>query len=129
MKKFIAAILVLTLVLAFASVAMAARTPFHIVTDSTSIYQVGTPLYTRVAQSWYLDIDTSTSNVAPDHRAVTRVHLGVNAASATWVYSGANGTSHGYNSNIGLNQEGLTFRGRLDNRDSGTLQFHGTVHH
>lgn len=108
---------------------MAASTRFNIVTDSTSIFQVGTGLYDRTRADWYLDIDMSTSNVGPAHRAVTRVHQGVKAASATWVYSGANGTSHGYSSGIPTGAKGLTFRGRLDDRDSGTLQFHGYVHH
>ena len=67
----------------------------------------------------------SASNVAPDHRAVARVHKGVDAASATWVYDGGSSSSHPYYSNAVVGQVTLDFRGRLDNTASGLLEFHG----
>ena len=115
MKKIVALVLSLLLLLSLASVAVAS-VPFHISTDSTTIFQVGTSQFQRNGTTWFLDVDMRTSNVSATHRAVTRVHHGVDAASATWVYSGPSGTSHPY---ISTYTSGLTFRGRLDNRDSG----------
>lgn len=94
MKKLVAVVLALVLVLSVASAAMAV--PFHIVTDSTSIFKVGTAKFARKSNSWYVSYDLSASNVAPDHRAVARVHKGVDAASATWVYDGVSSSSHPY---------------------------------
>lgn len=129
MKKLFSAVLVVVMVLSVTSMALAASTRFNIVTDSTTVLQVGTPQYNRTMQYWSVYVDMSTSNISPTHRAVTRVHKGYDAASATWVYSGENPTARGYKVGIALSETGLTFRGRLDNRDSGLLEFHGTVQH
>ena len=123
MKKLVAVVLALVLVLSVASAAMAV--PFHIVTDSTSIFKVGTAKFARKSNSWYVSYDLSASNVAPDHRAVARVHKGVDAASATWVYEGVSSSPHPYYSNAVVDQVTLDFRGRLDNTASGLLEFHG----
>ena len=129
MKKFVAAVLVVVMIFSVSSMAMAASTRFNIVTDSTTVLQIGTPKYNRTMTYWIVYVDMSTSNLSPTHRAVTRVHKGFDAVSATWVYSGENPTARGYNAGTANNVPGLTFRGRLDNRDSGTLEFHGTVQH
>lgn len=52
MKKLVAVVLALVLVLSVASAAMAV--PFHIVTDSTSIFKVGTAKFARKSNSWYV---------------------------------------------------------------------------
>ena len=122
MKKFIALVLAIAMLLSIASVASASSVNFNISTSITSVFQVGTIQFARDNTYWWLDVDMRTSNVSDTHRAVTRVHCGVNAASAKWVYSGPNGTSHNY---ITGYDSGLTFRGRLDDRDSGQLEFHG----
>lgn len=129
MKKFVAAVLVVVMIFSVSSMAMAASTRFNIVTDSTTVLQIGTPKYNRTMTYWIVYVDMSTSNLSPTHRAVTRVHKGFDAVSATWVYSDENPTARGYNAGTANNVTGLTFRGRLDNRDSGTLEFHGTVQH
>ncbi|MEG1092547.1 MAG: hypothetical protein RSE38_14515 [Acinetobacter sp.] len=126
MKKSVAIILVLSLVLSIASVASAKTTDFNIVTSSTNIYQVGTAKFDRNLNQWYVDINMSTSNIAADHRAVTRVHQGASVASATWVYSAYSDVPRGYISGY---KTGLTYRGRLDDRDSGLLEFHGVFHY
>ena len=129
MKKFVAAVLVVVMIFSVSSMDMAASTRFNIVTDSTTVLQIGTPKYNRTMTYWIVYVDMSTSNLSHTHRAVTRVHKGFDAVSATWVYSGENPTARGYNAGTANNVTGLTFRGRLDNRDSGTLEFHGTVQH
>lgn len=129
MKKFVAAVLVVVMIFSVSSMAMAASTRFNIVTDSTTVLQIGTPKYNRTMTYWIVYVDMSTSNLSPTHRAVTRVHKGFDAVSATWVYSGENPTARGYNTGTANDVTGLTFRGRLDNRDSGILEFHGTVQH
>ena len=129
MKKFVAGVLVVVMIFSVSSMAMAASTRFNIVTDSTTVLRIGTPKYNRTMTYWIVYVDMSTSNLSPTHRAVTRVHKGFDAVSATWVYSGENPTARGYNAGTANNVTGLTFRGRLDNRDSGTLEFHGTVQH
>lgn len=124
MKKWVAVILALTLVLSVASIAMAAVS-FHIVTDSTSIFQIGTAKFAKMQNTWYISYDMSASNVAWDHRAVARVHKGTAAASATWVYDGISSNPHPYYSNAAVGSKTLDFRGRLDNTASGLLEFHG----
>lgn len=131
MKKLISAILVLTLVLAFASSAMAYEfksLPFSFVTDSTSVFNVG-PKFDKVGNSWYIAFSESRSNVSPTHRAVTRVHLGAKAISATWVVSENTYSIHPYIPGYTATVRGATYRARLDDRDSGTLQFHGDFYY
>lgn len=125
MKKFIALILALVLVLSMASFAFAE--PFDISTSSTSVYAIGCS-YNKVYNSpgWYISISESRSNLSPTHRAVARCHNKADAISATWVYSGTNSSQHPYNTSAKAYISGATFRGRLDDRDSGTLEFHGT---
>lgn len=102
---------------------------FHVVPvliyNPDSIFKVGTAKFARKSNSWYVSYDLSASNVAPDHRAVARVHKGVDAASATWVYDGVSSSPHPYYSNAVVDQVTLDFRGRLDNTASGLLEFHG----
>ncbi|MEG1983633.1 MAG: hypothetical protein RR037_07890 [Alistipes sp.] len=123
MKKFAALILTLIMMVSISSVASAVS--FDIVTTSKDVYQVGTQIFSTNNYNWFINVNMGTSNIALDHRAVVRVHQGVNAASATWVYGAPNGASHPYISGY---KDGLTFRGRLDNRDSGLLEFHGTFY-
>ena len=131
MKKLMAFLLALVMVFALASTALAAdgvemRYGFHISTTSTSEYQIGCSGIQKTGNEWYIVLDTSRSNVSPTHRAVTRVHDGYNAASSTWVYSGPSTTSHPYKTNYQGAFFDLSYRGRLDDRDSGVLEFHGT---
>ena len=127
MKKILAVVLTLSLVLAFAGRAMAVGTRFHIVTSSTTSFQTGCSVAELKDTYWFMRLDEDMSNLSPTHRAVTRVHQGVNPISATWVYSGPSETehTHTYKENAG----NASYRGRLDNRDSGTLEFHGYFHH
>ena len=126
MKKMIAVVLVLTMVLAFASSAMAVPISknFHISTSSTTSFQTGcSGMNLSTTNWWYIELDEAASNLSATHRAVTRVHQGTKAISATWVYSGPNTTNrqHTFSGNTPL----ASFRGRLDDRDSGTMEFHG----
>ena len=129
MKKFIAMILVLVLICAVTSNAMAALSRFDkwfdIVTTSTTEFQTGCSGIYKSDNRWYIVLSESSSNLSATHRAVARVHKGSTAASATWVYSGPSSTVHPYTANCQGYQENLSFRGRLDNRDSGLLEFHG----
>lgn len=129
MKKMIALMLVLTLILTFAGSAMAVGTRFDIVTASTTSFKTGCYGFMPTGTRWFIRLDEDMSNLSSNHRAVTRVHQGSTPISATWVYSGPNETEHPYGSNF--NPEGMTisYRGRLDDRDSGTLEFHGYFHH
>lgn len=129
MKKVIAIVMVLTMVFTFASSALAVGTRFDIVTTSTSSLMTGCSGITKKDAHWFLKINTDTSNLSSTHRAVTRVHQGTEPISATWVYSGPNETDRAYNTGKGGTVSGVSFRGRLDNRDSGTLEFHGYFHH
>lgn len=131
MKKMIALMLVLTLILTFAGSAMAVgeNKPFHIQTDSTTEFMTGCYGITKTGNYWHIRVSTSTSNLSDTHRAVARVHQLANAASATWVYSGPNSTSHPYTADCQNLRYNISFRGRLDNRDSGTLQFHGDFYY
>ena len=129
MKKMIAVVLVLTMVLAFASSAMATGTRFDIVTDSTSSLKTGCVVASKTGAHWFMRLDEDMSNLSSTHRAVVRIHEGANAISATWVYSGPNETERGYNAGKAGTVYNVSFRGRLDNRDSGLLEFHGYYHH
>ena len=130
MKKMIAVVLVLTMVMAFASSAMATSESFHIVTTSTTSFMTGCTAAGKTDNHWFIRLDEERSNLSPTHRAVCRVHQSATAVSATWVYSGPNETDRAYNANfLGDQSATISFRGRLDNRDSGTLEFHGTFHH
>ena len=129
MKKILAVVLTLSLVLAFAGSAMAVGTRFHIVTSSTTSFQTGCSVERKTGNHWFVRLDEEMSNLSPTHRAVVRIHEGYNAISATWVYSGPNETEHGYNSGKTGTVYNVSFRGRLDNRDSGLLEFHGYFHH
>ncbi|MEG1360788.1 MAG: hypothetical protein RSE23_14100 [Clostridia bacterium] len=128
MKKTIAIVLVLTMVFAFASSAMAVGTRFDIVTSSTTSLMTGCSGLRLTGTYWFMRLDENTSNLSPTHRAVTRVHQGTNPISATWVYSGPNETNHPHTFNK-YSTTNASFRGRLDDRDSGTLEFHGYFHH
>lgn len=127
MKKLFVLVLVLALAITGTSFAerVTMRYNFGITTDSTTQYQIGCTGIQKSENEWYIVLNTSKSNLSPTHRAVTRVHNGANAASATWVYSGANATHHPYKTNCQGPMYNLSYRGRLDNRDSGTLKFYG----
>lgn len=130
MKKCIAIILTLAITFAFATSAMAEvvtmKYGFDVTTSSTSHFSIGCNGIEKTENQWYISLRTASSNLSETHRAVTRVHCGYDAASPTFVYSGANTTRRGYNADYQGFQSGLSFRARLDNRDSGTLEFHGT---
>lgn len=129
-KKLFVCMLTLVMIFSLAGSALAVEIPmtyaFHISTDSTTEYQIGCTGIEKTENKWYISLDTSRSNLSPTHRAVTRVHAGANAASSTWVYSGPSTTMHSYKTNYQGVQFNLSYRGRLDNRDWGVLEFHGT---
>lgn len=129
MKKITALVLVGIMLLTGVSTALAAgeSVPFHIVTENTENYQIGTSKQKKTQKYWHISIDESTSNVTPTHRAVTRVHKGYDAISSTWVYEGQEYDRCPYKTNYTGVVDGITFRGRLDNRDSGVLEFHGII--
>ena len=129
MKKILAVVLTLSLVLAFAGSAMADRNRFDIVTTSTTSFQTGCSVEKKTDNHWFVRLDEEMSNLSSTHRAVCRVHQGSTAISPTWVYSGPNETDRSYNTGYQGEQRNISFRGRLDNRDSGTLEFHGYFHH
>lgn len=130
MKKCIAIVLTLVMTFALATSAMAEmvtmRYSFDVSTSSTSVFSIGCTGIQKTEDKWYISLNTSSSNLSETHRAVARVHCGYDAASPKFVYSGPSTTPHGYNANYQGYQSGLSFRARLDNRDSGTLEFHGT---
>ena len=119
----------LSLVLAFAGSAMGVETRFDIVTTSTTSFKTGCYGINKTGAYWFVRLDEDMSNLSPTHRAVTRVHKGYDPISAKWVYSGPNETYHGYNALYQGPVSGVSFRARLDDRDSGTLEFHGYFHH
>lgn len=127
MKKILAVVLTLSLVLAFTGSAMAVGTRFDIVTSSTTSFKTGCTVDELKNTYWFMRLDEDLSNLSPTHRAVTRIHQGVNPISATWVYSGPNETEHPHTYKDGAGV--VSYRGRLDNRDSGTLEFHGYFHY
>lgn len=128
MKKFVASIMVAIMICSCISAALASSTPFNVSTTSTTELQIATRQVVKPesAKFWQISLDEERSNLSPTHRAVTRVHQGYNAISDTWVYSGPNYTQHDYKT-LYKDKEltGVTYRGRLDNRDTGTLEFHG----
>lgn len=129
MKKL--SILLVALILTLTTLGSALAEPvtmrytFDISTSNTSQYQIGCTGIEKTENKWYIVLDSSKSNLSSTHRAVTRVHNGADAASATWVYSGPNTTQHPYKANCQGVMSNLSYRGRLDNRDSGVLEFHG----
>ncbi len=127
MKKLFVLVLVLALAITGTSLAerKTMRYNFGISTTSTTEYQIGCTGIQKSENEWYIVLDVNNSNLSPTHRAVTRVHNGANAASATWVYSGPSTTHHPYKTNCQGVMLNLSYRGRLDNRDSGTLEFYG----
>ena len=127
MKKMLAVVLVLTMVMAFSNSAMAAYKRFDIVTESTSAFKTGCSSMLLQDHYWFMRLDEDMSNLSSTHRAVTRVHQGTTPISATWVYSGPNETDHPHTFTGSV--ANASYRGRLDDRDSGTLEFHGYFHH
>lgn len=123
MKKLVAVVLALVLVLSVQVAAWLSRS-ISSPTVQASSRLVLLNLQGRATLGTSLTI-CLPSNVAPDHRAVARVHKGVDAASATWVYDGVSSSPHPYYSNAVVGQVTLDFRGRLDNTASGLLEFHG----
>lgn len=127
MKKILAVALTLSLVLAFANSAMAVGSRFDIVTSSTTSFKTGCYGLRLGGSYWFVRLDEDMSNLSPTHRAVVRVHQGENPISAKWVYSGPNETEHPHTFTGTV--ANASFRGRLDDRDSGLLEFHGYFHH
>ena len=128
MKKAMALALVLIMALAFAGSATAANytaARFDIATSSITEFKTGCYDLKKKDNSWYVSLTESSSNLSPTHRAVARVHQFENAVSATWVYSGSNSTVHPYTADCQGYQKHISFRARLDDRDSGLLEFHG----
>lgn len=76
MKKSIAAILILTLILVFVGSAMAVGSRFDIVTSSTSSFMTGCSDITKYNNAWFVRYNEDTSNITPTHRAVVRIHKG-----------------------------------------------------
>ena len=75
MKKSIAAILILTLILVFVGSAMAVGSRFDIVTSSTSSFMTGCSDITKYNNAWFVRYNEDTSNITPTHRAVVRIHI------------------------------------------------------
>lgn len=86
MKKSIAAILILTLILVFAGSAMAVGSRFDIVTSSTSSFMTGCSGITKLKNAWFVRYNEDTSNITPTHRAVVRIHKGTQPITPKWVY-------------------------------------------
>lgn len=132
MKKFVAFILAMVMVFACVVSAMAAPLrqgyKFDVSTTSTTEFKTGCSGMSKTENKWYISLNAGISNLSSTHRAVARVHHGYDAASATYVYSGPSTTVHGYNADCQGFMSGLSFRARLDNRDTGTLEFHGTFY-
>lgn len=97
---------------------------YSIETSSTSVYSVGHTPVDKWRDDWYIGID-SRSNVSSTHRAVGRVHCGAEAITPTFVFNGTSYNHHEYDTYWEYEAYGVTFRARLDNRDSGTLNFYG----
>ena len=76
MKKSIAAILILTLILVFVGSAMAVGSRFDIVTSSTSSFMTGCSDITKYNNAWFVRYNEDTSKITPTHRAVVRIHKG-----------------------------------------------------
>ena len=129
MKKSIAAILILTLILVFAGSAMAVGSRFDIVTSSTSSFMTGCSGIMKYNNAWFVRYNEDTSNITPTHRAVVRIHKGAQPITPKWVYDSPYERDRPYNTGYTETVTGVSFRARLDDRDSGTLEFHGYYHH
>lgn len=127
MKKRFVFVLVLALMVTGTSFAekVTMMYDFGIVTASTTQYQTGCTGIEKTENEWYIVLDTSRSNLSSTHRAVTRVQYGNTVASATWVYAGSSTAHHPYKANCQGVMYNLSYCGRLDNRDAGTLKFYG----
>lgn len=127
-KRILTFVLALTITLGVCVTAFAdySQAPFSVETTSKMDFKVGTEkLNKKRGSDWYLSVNMDKSNISDTHRAVVRVYKGTEVISATWVYSGESTTPHGYNSDCQKGMNGITFRARLDTRDSGTLVFKG----
>ncbi len=132
MKKFCALILAVVLMLTMTSMAFAVSPSpvrFNISTDNTVNFQIGAANISKDGNYWHVSFNEETSNVTPTHRAVVRIHQGYNAISSKWVYEGQEYDQHPYKTNYTKPLSGVSFRARLDDRDSGILEFHGNFFH
>lgn len=127
MKKILAVILTLSLVLGFVGSAMADRLHFSIVTSDTTSFTVYPISGELKGNHWFIRLDEAQSNLSPTHRAVVRLYQGSTPISSTYVYSGPDETEHLHTYQAG--GVPASFRARLDSRDSGVLEFHGTLYH
>lgn len=100
---------------------------YNINTDSTTTFQAASSVVTSTGDHWWISITSGT--VSDTHRAVIRVHSGYNAASSLWVYSSNNTTLRAYKTAYLGGGFDVQLRGRLDNRDSGTLNIGGYFHY
>ncbi|MEG1155961.1 MAG: hypothetical protein RSD94_08810 [Acinetobacter sp.] len=129
MKKTIAIVMVLTMVFAFASSAMAVGSRFDIVTSNTSSLVTGASGITKTGNAWFVRYNENTSNITATHRAVVRIHRGTQPITPTWVYDKPYELNRPYYPGYTTTVDGVSFRARLDDRDSGTLEFHGYFYH
>lgn len=124
MKKFIALLMVALMICGSISSAMA-QTTFEVKNlDSSDFYSWTTP-YPSSGQNWH--ITWTKSNISLTHRAVVRVFSGSDYASSKFVYTYHSTNYHPYKDGYGGGNNKSTYlKGRLDDRDSGTLSAEGT---
>lgn len=127
MKKTIALILSLALIISMATCAMAATsTSVNKTLTSTSVYVNAcdsNPKKAASSHSWNAPFNGASAS----QRVVVRVYeLHGDVRSATWVYSGLSYTTHSYKSDY-TNQEMTVFLGaKVDDRDTPPVTISGS---
>ena len=97
--------------------------------SSTSSFMTGCSDITKYNNAWFVRYNEDTSNITPTHRAVVRIHKGTQPITPKWVYDSPYERDRPYNTGYTGTVTGVSFRARLDDRDSGTLEFHGYYYH
>lgn len=129
MKKILATILCAALLLSLALPASASTKSldfFYSSSQTASFVPWTNESVISEGITWNLEW-TSATIISATHRAVVRIlTAGGSKASSLWVYTYNSTKEHTYTDDVKNGQKYVHPAGRLDNRDSGTLEVDGT---
>lgn len=126
MKKTLVCFLSLVLVFLVSTTAFAS-TDFEYHGSETGHLLRWGPSEESSGSNWH--ITWGANNLAPDKRAVVRIlSKSGEYASSLWVYSSASTNYHPYKAGYGKGQAKTYIAGKLDDRDTGTLDVKGVFH-
>ena len=126
MRKLFAVLVCIMMICVFVGSALAS-THFEWYGNDTSTFYAWGPSQISTGSNWH--ITWEKGNMLPSLRAAVRIYAAPGEyASSTFVYSSQSFAYHPYNPGYGNGGANTYIAGRVDNRDSGTLDVSGTFH-